>query len=131
MLSLPLGEIDFYIFDNEPEDDDFSAMLRDMIMRSEVEGYPSLFQTPPTPPVVPPKPKKPDIDDHAHNDESSLPTPYILLLPRIAKTKVTLNFTRRQLEDYMDRYAVMGVVLMGVVLMGVVLTGVVYHIIGM
>lgn len=100
----PLGEIDFYMFDTEPEDDDFSAMLRD-IMRNEFEGYPSLFQTPPTPPVVPPKPKKPDIDDHAQNDDSSLPTPYILLLPRIAKTKITLNFTRRQLEDYMDRYA--------------------------
>ncbi|XP_019858793.1 PREDICTED: pecanex-like protein 1 isoform X1 [Amphimedon queenslandica] len=96
------GQIDFYVFDNETEDEDFTAMLRDL-MRNDFESYPTFFQTPPTPPVVPPKPKKPDIDDHAQNDDSSLPTPYILLLPRIAKTKVTLNFTRRQLEDYMDR----------------------------
>ena len=101
------GQIDFYMFDPEPEEDDSVslAMLREI---ERLGGFPfsSAFldmpPTPPTPPVLPPKPKKPDIDDHALTGEAP-PIPYILLLPRVARTKVTLTFTRRQLEEYMDR----------------------------
>lgn len=101
------GEWDFYMFQPEESNleesllDDASFPVEDLLAytRLMVNNYSSM------PPLPPPRPPNVSTSDDAHVEREEEKKPVYRVIPFIKKTDLTINFPRKVLEEYMDRYA--------------------------